>query len=62
MASNVTEAHQAKRRLSWLTHVDTLTDLALSATKSGGREEVRFFAPQMAAQTRRRWQIEQALR
>jgi diguanylate cyclase (GGDEF)-like protein/PAS domain S-box-containing protein len=37
-------------------------DLALYAAKSAGRGEFRFFAPQMAALTRRRLVIEQALR
>ncbi len=45
--------------------IDTLlnnADLALYAAKSAGRGEFRFFAPQMAALTRRRLVIEQALR
>jgi diguanylate cyclase (GGDEF)-like protein/PAS domain S-box-containing protein len=45
--------------------IDTLlnnADLALYAAKSAGRGEFRFFAPQMAALTRRRLIIEQALR
>jgi diguanylate cyclase (GGDEF)-like protein/PAS domain S-box-containing protein len=47
------------------TEIDALlnhADLALYAAKSEGRGEFRFFAPQMAAQTRRRLSIEQALR
>ena len=47
------------------TEIDTLlnnADLALYAAKSAGRGEFRFFAPQMAALTRRRLIIEQALR
>ncbi len=45
--------------------IDTLlsnADLALYAAKSAGRGEYRFFAPEMAAQTRRRLTIEQELR
>ena len=37
-------------------------DLALYAAKTAGRGLFRFFTPQMASQTRRRLQIEQALR
>ncbi|MBS0444863.1 MAG: EAL domain-containing protein [Proteobacteria bacterium] len=37
-------------------------DLALYAAKSEARGEFRFFVPEMAVQTRRRLQIEQALR
>lgn len=47
------------------TDIDALlnhADLALYAAKSAGRGEFRFFAPQMAAQTRRRLSLEQALR
>jgi diguanylate cyclase (GGDEF)-like protein/PAS domain S-box-containing protein len=47
------------------TEIDALlnnADLALYAAKSAGRGESRFFAPQMAALTRRRLLIEQALR
>jgi predicted signal transduction protein with EAL and GGDEF domain len=47
------------------TEIDDLlnnADLALYAAKSAGRGEFRFFAPQMAALTRRRGVIEQALR
>ena len=47
------------------TDIDALlnnADLALYAAKSAGRGEFRFFAPQMAALTRRRLVIEQALR
>jgi diguanylate cyclase (GGDEF)-like protein/PAS domain S-box-containing protein len=47
------------------TEIDALlnnADLALYAAKSAGRGELRFFAPQMAALTRRRLLIEQALR
>ncbi len=47
------------------TEIDALlnhADLALYAAKSAGRGEFRFFAPQMAALTRRRLVIEQALR
>ena len=45
--------------------IDTLlnhADLALYAAKSTGRGEICFFTPEMAARTRRRLQIEQALR
>jgi diguanylate cyclase (GGDEF)-like protein/PAS domain S-box-containing protein len=45
--------------------IDTLlnhADLALYAAKSAGRGTLRFFAPQMAASTRRRLALEQALR
>jgi diguanylate cyclase (GGDEF)-like protein len=45
--------------------IDTLlnnADLALYAAKSQGRGDFRFFAPQMATQTRRRMQIEHGLR
>ena len=45
--------------------IDTLlsnADLALYAAKSAGRGQYRFFAPEMAAQTRRRLTIEQELR
>ena len=45
--------------------IDTLlsnADLALYAAKTAGRGEYRFFAPEMAAQTRRRLNIEQELR
>ncbi|MBL8306453.1 MAG: EAL domain-containing protein, partial [Rubrivivax sp.] len=45
--------------------LDTLlnhADLALYAAKTAGRGEFRFFAPQMAALTRRRLLLEQALR
>ncbi len=45
--------------------IDTLlnnADLALYAAKSAGRGEFRFFAPDMAALTRRRLLIEQELR
>ena len=45
--------------------VDTLlnnADLALYAAKSAGRGELRFFAPQMGALTRRRMLIDQELR
>jgi diguanylate cyclase (GGDEF)-like protein len=45
--------------------VDTLmnhADLALYAAKSAGRDEVRFFTPDMAMSTRRRVALEQALR
>ncbi len=44
--------------------IDTLlghADLALYAAKSGGRGEYRFFVPEMAASTRRRLRVEQAL-
>ncbi|MBT9490052.1 MAG: EAL domain-containing protein [Rubrivivax sp.] len=37
-------------------------DLALYAAKSAGRNEYRFYAPAMAASTRRRLAVEQALR
>jgi predicted signal transduction protein with EAL and GGDEF domain len=37
-------------------------DLALYAAKAAGRNELRFFEPQMAASTRRRVALEQALR
>ena len=45
--------------------IDTLlnhADLALYAAKSAGRGEFRFFAPDMAVQTRRRLAVEQTLR
>ncbi|TDP61596.1 PAS domain S-box-containing protein/diguanylate cyclase (GGDEF)-like protein [Roseateles toxinivorans] len=47
------------------TAIDVLlnnADLALYAAKSAGRGDFRFFAPQMAAVTRRRLAVEQALR
>jgi diguanylate cyclase (GGDEF)-like protein/PAS domain S-box-containing protein len=47
------------------TQIDALlnnADLALYAAKSQARGEFRFFVPEMAVQTRRRLQIEQALR
>jgi len=47
------------------TDIDALlnhADLALYAAKTAGRGQFRFFTPQMATQTRRRLQVEQALR